>query len=116
MEHTSADGSGPVEAMDRALRKALEKFYPAIASVKLMDYKVRILDDDSGTAAITRVMISSTDGAEHWTTVGVSSNILDASWQALRDSMIYKLRRDDDTRNQGPVPVQAKEAVYATDN
>ena len=116
IEHTSADGSGPVEAMDRALRKALEKFYPAIASVKLVDYKVRILDDDGGTSAITRVMISSTDGVEHWTTVGVSDNILDASWQALRDSMIYKLRQDDDTRNQGPAPVEEKEAVYATDN
>jgi 2-isopropylmalate synthase len=102
VEHTSADGSGPVEALDRALRKVLEKFYPVLRSVKLSDYKVRILNEDAGTTATTRVMISSTDGEDHWTTVGVSDNIMDASWHALCDSLIYKLKKDENRKGGGP--------------
>jgi 2-isopropylmalate synthase len=109
IEHTSADGSGPVEAMDRALRKALEKFYPALVTVKLTDYKVRILNEDSGTAATTRVMITSSDGVDHWTTVGVSNNVLDASWRAMQDALIYKLRKDDVAAGK----VSEREVVYA---
>lgn len=101
VEHTSADGSGPVEALDRALRKVLEKFYPNLSSVKLSDYKVRILNEEAGTNATTRVMISSTDGKDHWTTVGVSDNIMDASWHALCDSLIYKMKKDDDALKNG---------------
>jgi 2-isopropylmalate synthase len=107
VEHTSADGSGPVEALDRALRKILEKFYPNLSTVKLSDYKVRILNEEAGTNATTRVMISSTDGKDHWTTVGVSDNIMDASWHALCDSLIYKMKKDDDALET------EKEVAYA---
>ncbi len=107
VEHTSADGSGPVEALDRALRKVLEKFYPNLSTVKLSDYKVRILNEEAGTNATTRVMISSTDGKDHWTTVGVSDNIMDASWHALCDSLIYKMKKDDDAL------ITKKEVAYA---
>jgi 2-isopropylmalate synthase len=96
MEHTSADGCGPVEALDKALRKVLEKFYPQLRQVRLVDYKVRILNEDRGTAAVIRVLIHSTDLRRHWTTVGVSDNIIDASWQALTDSLIYKLLKDEE--------------------
>ncbi len=95
IEHTSADGNGPVEALDRALRKVLEKFYPRLKSVKLTDYKVRILDERSGTKAATRVLIYFTDGKNKWGTVGVSNNIIDASWIALTDAFTYKLMTDE---------------------
>lgn len=101
VEHTSADGSGPVEALDRALRKVLEKFYPVLRTVKLTDYKVRILNEEAGTSATTRVVISSTDGRDHWSTVGVSDNIMDASWHALCESLIYKLKKEDDAAAAG---------------
>ncbi len=94
-EHTAAAGNGPVNALDHALRKALEEFYPHLREMRLLDYKVRILDESSGTAAKTRVLITSGDGEETWGTVGVAHNIIDASWQALVDSIEYKLRRDD---------------------
>ena len=80
------------------LRKALRAFYPAIDDVHLVDYKVRILDETSGTAAKTRVLITSADGEETWGTVGVAENIIEASWQALVDSIEYKLRRDERRR------------------
>lgn len=96
VEHTSSDAGGPVEALDKALRKVLEKFYPSLKEVKLRDYKVRILNESSGTKAITRVLINSTDGTRSWGTVGVSDNILDASWQALTESLIYKLLKDEE--------------------
>ncbi len=96
VEHTSADGKGPVEAIDNALRKVLEKFYPRLKEVKLVDYKVRIIDEGSGTASSTRVLIHSKDSKSTWSTVGVSGSIIDASWQALRDSLIYKLLKDED--------------------
>lgn len=89
--HTVAEGDGPVNALDGALRKALSRFYPVVDEVKLVDYKVRILDTKAGTAARTRVMIESTDGKQIWGTVGVSGNIIEASWEALVDSVEYKL-------------------------
>ncbi len=94
-EHTAATGNGPVNALDHALRKALEEFYPSLREMSLLDYKVRILDESKGTAAKTRVLITSGDGDDTWGTVGVAHNIIDASWQALVDSIEYKLRRDD---------------------
>jgi 2-isopropylmalate synthase len=95
LEHTAASGNGPVNALDHALRKALEEFYPGLKAVRLLDYKVRILDESKGTAAKTRVLITSGDGEETWGTVGVADNIIEASWQALVDALEYKLRRDE---------------------
>jgi 2-isopropylmalate synthase len=89
--HTVAEGTGPVGALDRALRLALEPFYPQLKSVELTDYKVRILDSKQGSAARTRVLVETTDGHNLWGTVGVSDNIIDASWEALRDAVEYKL-------------------------
>ena len=93
LEHTAATGSGPVNALDNALRKALEKFYPQLKDVTLIDYKVRVLTAGEGTAKNVRVLIESGDGQHKWGTVGVSVNILEASWQALVDSIEYKLLR-----------------------
>ena len=94
IEMTSAEGDGPVHALDIALRKALEVFYPCLSEVRLIDYKVRVMESHMATAATVRVIIESTDGLSTWTTVGCSADIIDASWQALRDSMEYKLMRD----------------------
>ena len=91
--HTVADGNGPVHALDAALRTALIKFYPELAKVHLTDYKVRIIDSTTGTAAKTRVLIESSDGIAEWGTVGVSDNIIDASLTALVDSLEYGLVR-----------------------
>jgi 2-isopropylmalate synthase len=91
--HTVADGDGPVNALDSALRAALLRFYPQLEKVRLTDYKVRILNSDTGTAAKTRVLIESSDGEGSWDTVGVSENIIDASLQALVDSIEYALLR-----------------------
>lgn len=91
VEHTAAVGNGPVNALDNALRKALEKFYPELREVELIDYKVRVLTTDKGTAARVRVLIESGDKKKKWGTVGVSENIIEASWQALVDSIEYKL-------------------------
>lgn len=91
IEHTAANGDGPVNALDNALRKALTRFYPEISKIKLIDYKVRVLNEKHGTAAKVRVLIQSGDGTETWSTVGVSENIIEASWQALCDSVNYKL-------------------------
>lgn len=96
IEHTAAIGNGPVNALDHAIRKALEKFYPELKEVKLLDYKVRILTSKDGTAAQTRVLIESGDGESKWGTVGVSENIIQASWQALVDSIDYKLLKEED--------------------
>ena len=95
IEHTAAVGQGPVNALDHALRKALEKFYPELSEVKLLDYKVRILSSADGTAAKTRVLIESGDGESEWGTVGVSENIIQASWQALVDAIDYKLLKKE---------------------
>jgi 2-isopropylmalate synthase len=90
-EHRVAQGSGPVNALDRALRQALERFYPQIRDVELVDYKVRVLPAGKGTASQVRVLIESRDKKASWGTVGVSENIIEASWQALVDSLEYKL-------------------------
>jgi 2-isopropylmalate synthase len=89
--HTAAEGNGPVNALDQALRKALLESYPRLAAVELIDYKVRILEESSGTASQVRVLIESGDGKEHWRTVGSSTNIIEASWLALADSLEYFL-------------------------
>ncbi|HJN23508.1 MAG TPA: citramalate synthase [Rhodospirillales bacterium] len=95
-----AEGNGPVNALDAALRKVLTPLYPQLEDLRLIDFKVRILTPGEATAAVTRVMIESADGrGEHWDTVGVSTNIIDASYNALRDSIIYKLFRDGATLN-----------------
>jgi len=93
-EHTAAAGDGPVNALDNALRKALAKFYPALSKMRLSDFKVRVLDEKAGTAAKVRVLIQSEDEDSSWGTVGVSENIIEASWQALVDSVEYKLLKD----------------------
>lgn len=92
-EHTIAEGDGPVNALDQALRNALVKFYPQLKRVRLDDYKVRILDSTSGTSARTRVLIDSTDGEDEWGTVGVHDNIIEASLQALAESLEYRLMK-----------------------
>jgi len=97
-EHTAASGNGPVNALDHALRKALDKFYPQLKEMKLLDYKVRVLAADKGTAARVRVLIESGDRTGKWGTVGVSENIIEASWQALVDSVEYKLLQDQRKR------------------
>src|SRR3990172_4261166 len=89
--HTAAEGDGPVDALDAALRKALLPRYPRVAELHLSDYKVRILDSSTGTAAITRVLIDTQDGSKTWSTVGASTNIIEASWRALVDSVEYGL-------------------------
>ncbi len=91
--HTVAEGDGPVNALDSALRLALARFFPQLKEIQLTDYKVRIIESQSGTAAKTRVLIQSTDGKTEWGTVGVSENIIEASLQALVDSMEYALMR-----------------------
>jgi 2-isopropylmalate synthase len=88
---TVSEGDGPVNALDSALRAALAKFFPQLKRITLTDYKVRILDGVAGTAAKTRVLIESTDGRREWGTVGVSENIIEASLQALVDSMEFAL-------------------------
>jgi 2-isopropylmalate synthase len=99
-EQTVADGDGPVNALDKALRKALVRFYPGIAKVFLTDFRVRILDPEEATAAKTRVLIESSDGRDTWGTVGVSENIIEASWEALVDSVEYTLFRDEKRRGK----------------
>ncbi|NMA65023.1 MAG: citramalate synthase, partial [Clostridiaceae bacterium] len=93
-EITAAEGEGPVHALDRALRKALEVFYPELRHVHLTDFKVRVIDSNKATAAKVRVLIESTDGESVWTTVGVSTDIIEASWIALVDSIEYKLLKE----------------------
>lgn len=100
VEHTAATGNGPVNALDNALRRALEGFYPSLAEMRLVDYKVRVINSTlSGTASLVRVLISSSDQRAAWGTVGVSANIVEASWRALVDSVEYKLAHD------GVVPI-----------
>lgn len=94
IEHTAAIGNGPVNALDNALRKALERFYPELKELKLQDYKVRVLSGAAGTAATTRVLVESGDQTSRWGTVGVSENIIQASWEALIDSIEYKLKKE----------------------
>jgi len=91
--HTAAEGDGPVNALDKALRKALIQFYPDLTAVTLIDYQVRILEETAGTASQVRVLIESSDGKERWRTVGSSTNIIEASWLALADSIEYWLTK-----------------------
>lgn len=93
--HTAAEGDGPVNALDSALRKALVDFYPQLEKIKLIDYKVRVLEGKEGTGAKVRVLIESTDGHKTWGTVGSSTNIIEASWQALVDSIEYGIKLGD---------------------
>ncbi len=94
VHHTAADGNGPVNALDAALRKALVAKYPQVAKFHLSDYKVRILDTDKGTSATTRVLIETRNGKQSWSTVGASPNIIEASWRALADSVEYGLMQE----------------------
>lgn len=94
IQHTAAEGNGPVNALDTALRRALCQFYPQIEEVRLLDYKVRVLGGVKGSAATVRVLIESGDARDRWGTVGVSHNVIEASWQALVDSFEYKLYKD----------------------
>ncbi|GEA14140.1 citramalate synthase [Moorella sp. E308F] len=98
--HTAAEGNGPVNAMDNALRKALEEVFPAIGRMRLTDYKVRVLDEKDATSARVRVLIESRDGNSSWNTVGVSTNIIEASWEALLDSMEYALLKQSRELNK----------------
>ncbi len=93
-EHAAAEGDGPVNALDNAIRKALAQFYPTLARMHLTDFKVRVLDEKAGTAAKVRVLIESQDEQDSWGTIGVSENVIEASWQALVDSIEYKLLKD----------------------
>jgi 2-isopropylmalate synthase len=90
------EGNGPVNALDAALRKAIGSAHPALATLHLTDYKVRVLDTAKGTAAVTRVLIDTTDGTSSWSTIGVSDNVIEASWQALSDSIVYGLLLHDE--------------------
>lgn len=103
-EHTAAEGEGPVNALDNALRKALVKFYPSLKSVRLEDFKVRVLDGRDGTESKVRVLIESSDGSSRWGTVGVSKNIIEAAWFALIDSLKYKLMKDNKGKDTDYVP------------
>ena len=97
-EFTVGEGDGPVDALNNALRRALARFFPEIAEVKLTDYRVRILDPSEATAAKTRVLIESSDGRRSWNTVGVSGNIIEASWEALVDGVEYKLFLEEEEK------------------
>jgi 2-isopropylmalate synthase len=105
--HTAAEGNGPVHALDRALRKALVPFYPALADVRLADYKVRILDPEAATGAKTRVLLEAAHGEQRWSTVGVSRNIIEASGEALADSLELHLLRSGRPEPQ-PLPDAAR--------
>jgi 2-isopropylmalate synthase len=87
----TAEGNGPVNALDSALRKAIQSCYPELSKITLTDFKVRVLNEKKGTGAVVRVLIESSDGEKSWGTIGVSENIIEASWQALEDSIVYGL-------------------------
>jgi 2-isopropylmalate synthase len=89
----TAEGNGPVNALDRALREALGEIHPHLRDIDLVNFKVRILDETKGTGAVTRVLLDSTNGEQSWSTIGVSENIIEASWQALLDSIHFGLLR-----------------------
>lgn len=95
IEHTAATGTGPVNALDQALRRALAQFYPSLAEMRLIDYKVRVINSSlTGSASLVRVLVTSSDGKTEWSTIGVSANIVEASWRGLVDSVEYKLMKD----------------------
>jgi 2-isopropylmalate synthase len=93
VEITAAEGDGPVSALDNALRKALGKFFPNLETMRLTDFKVRVIDGRAGTAARVRVLIESRDAEDLWRTIGVSEDIIEASWHALADSFQYRLAK-----------------------
>jgi 2-isopropylmalate synthase len=99
VEHTAADGNGPVNALDNALRKALEKFYPELRNISLSDYKVRVIDEKDATRAKVRVLITTTDGHSSWNTVGASTDIIEASWKAMIDSIYFYLLHPESSKN-----------------
>ena len=105
LQHTASLGDGPVNALDNALRKALKDFYPGLSEMHLSDFKVRVLDEKEGTAAKVRVLIQSQDKGDSWWTIGVSENIIEASWQALVDSVEYKLLKDTENKNGNTAPI-----------
>jgi 2-isopropylmalate synthase len=105
-EYTVAEGNGPIAALDAALRRALTPFYPQLNRVELVDYKVRIIDSHTGTASKTRVLVTSSDGTLSWDTVGVSPNIIEASWLALVDSFEFYLTKFSES-GERTVPVLA---------
>ena len=98
VEHTVSEGDGPVNALDGALRKALLDYYPRLGEMQLVDYKVRVVNAREGTAARVRVVIESRDEKDVWGTVGVSENVIEASWLALTDSIEYKLFKDEEEK------------------
>lgn len=108
VEHVVAEGDGPVNALDSALRKALIPAFPTLATVRLVDYKVRVINSNEGTAARVRVVIESSDDEEEWTTVGVSENVIEASWIALVDSVDYKLYKEESTDAARPIATPAR--------
>ena len=110
VEQTAADGVGPVDALNNALKKALTRFYPDLKEVKLTDYKVRVLNEQDGTSAKVRVLIESSDSVNSWTTIGVSENIIEATWQALRDSLNYRLMK---TEMNHKIKVNKKDKIHA---
>jgi 2-isopropylmalate synthase len=97
-EHTVAEGNGPVDGLDKALRRALDRFYPSLRAMSLVDFKVRVVNAAAGTAAKVRVLVESKDHKENWGTIGVSENIIEASWLALKDAVEYKLLKDKKKR------------------
>ena len=99
----AGEGNGPVNALDSALRTALKKFYPEVEEIHLTDYKVRVLDSKSATASKVRVLIESSDRQESWTTIGVSCDVVEASWLALVDSFEYKFLKDIEKKYHGLV-------------
>ncbi len=106
----AAEGNGPVNALDRALREAIGDLHPHLADIELSDYKVRILDSHQGTGAVTRVLLDSTDGHRTWGSIGVSENIIEASWEALVESLEYAFQPpaegagEDSATVEGAVP------------
>jgi 2-isopropylmalate synthase len=109
-EITAAEGYGPVSALDNALRKALGRFFPDLDTMRLTDFKVRVIDGNHGTAARVRVLIDSRDQEHVWSTIGVSEDIIEASWQALADSFQYKLAREKALRGHRQEPLPLKTA------
>ena len=113
VEHTASDGNGPVDALNNALRKALLRFFPELELVKLTDYKVRVINEQDGTSAKVRVLIESSDGKSSWMTVGVSENIIDASWQALCDSFNYKLAKTRNREKKNRISNQLQHSTFS---
>ena len=101
---STGEGNGPVNALDRALRLALERLYPQLGELELVDYKVRILDGAHGTGAVTRVLIETSDGKTEWNTIGVDENVIAASWQAMEDAYTYGLLRQHSVLSRAPTP------------